>query len=325
MNKIGDTTFISKAEPGWEVDWHLSPGERLGISVAPPRPFPWKESFDERFTIVNRDTDTNTYKDIAPYADTFILWDFTMRSWSFSFGKEHIPYDAERFKECVKAAKDAGVHPIMYASSQWYYSRDAQEYVDEIKRMKDLFGIDGLYLDGIPGQEWVVAYEEMRMLRELFPDGRLMIHATGDKYNGNPPLSEPAFKIPAIETYADMTYTGELINGEGIDWAYPKYITRQYRLANCIGMMKYDKWEGLTPIQRDMQMLRLNGRSCLLPVEHEGATDNERLEYLKKDYFPILAQLKALWEEKGSEPNFYEKYYLPKAIELTESYLKDLK
>lgn len=116
-----------------------------------------------------------------------------------------------------------------------------------------------------------------------------------------------------------------MINGEGADWAYPNYITRQYRLANCIGVMKYDKWQGLTPLERDMLMLRFNGRTCLLPVGHEGNTDKERLEYLKEQYFPILEELKKLWESKGHEPGFYENHYWPKAIELTAPFLPDWK
>ena len=87
--------------------------------------------------------------------------------------------------------------------------------------------------------------------------------------------------------------------------------------------MKYDKWQGLTPLERDMLMLRLNGRTCLLPVGHEGNTDRDRLEYLKEKYFPILDELKKLWEDKGNESGFYEKYYLPKSIELTAPFLPE--
>jgi len=78
MNTAGNVKFISCADKGWLIDWHLVPGERLGISVCPPRPFPWKESFEQRFTIVHRSVDPSTYRELAPYADTLILWNFTM-------------------------------------------------------------------------------------------------------------------------------------------------------------------------------------------------------------------------------------------------------
>ncbi|MCJ7823150.1 MAG: hypothetical protein MUQ26_08775, partial [Armatimonadetes bacterium] len=307
----------------WQVSYYLSPGERLGISVFPPRPFPWKESFESRFTIAHRGISPEIDKEWAKYGDVLILWNWTMRSWSFSWGREHVPYDLDDFRAHVRAAKDAGMTPIMYASCHWYYSRDADEYAAELRRMKDLVDIEGVYYDGIPGQEWVVAYEEMRMTREIFRDGKIIVHATGNNYNGHPPLLEPSIKIPAVETYSDATYTGELVNGEGRDWAYPKYIAAQYRLSNCIGVMKYDKWDGLTPLQRDLMMLRHNGRACLLPVEWEGMTDEGRLGYLRETYLPILDELRRLWEEKGSEPDFYEKHYLPRAIELTRGLLPE--
>jgi hypothetical protein len=161
----------------------------------------------------------------------------------------------------------------------------------------------------------------MRMTREVFPDGVLILHATGHPYDGGPPLGEPSLKIPAVETYADVTYTGELVVGRGADWAYPRYVTSQHNLANCVGVMKFDRWEGLTPLQRDLMMLRHGGRGCLLPLDHEGATDEGRLHQMRETYFPIIRALEKLWEEKGHEPDFFERHYRPRAIELTKALL----
>ena len=85
--------------------------------------------------------------------------------------------------------------------------------------------------------------------------------------------------------------------------------------------MKHDGWAGLTSIQKDLMMLRYGGRACLLPSDWEGPTDEKRLEVMKTTYFPILDQLQELWKEKGNEPDFFDRYYVPKAIELTAPYL----
>ena len=41
----------------------------------------------------------------------------------------------------------------------------------------------------------------------------------------------------------------------------------------------------------------------------------------EKEYVPRLRALEELWKEKGDDPDFYEKYYAPKARELTREYL----
>ncbi|MHC4404661.1 MAG: hypothetical protein ACYTG0_33835, partial [Planctomycetota bacterium] len=299
-------TFLSRAEPGWQVKWYTSPGERIAVSVFPPRPYPWKESFHSHWRLIHRSTPLAQYKQHAEVAEIALLWNFIQRSWGMSWGPEFTPHDEDELRGAIAAAKEAGMRPIVYISPYFYYSRDPAEFTEHARRLKEKYGIDGAYYDGIPSQEWVVAYEEMRMTRELFRDGVIIVHTTGHASNGGPPLGEPSLKIPAVETYADVTYAGELVFGEGRDWAYPKYIPSQYRKANCVGVMKHDKWEGLTPRQRDLTMLLHNGR----------AKDRQQ-------YGPILDELEKLWEEKGDEPEFYEKRWLPAVRRLTTGILPE--
>ncbi|MFC1714444.1 hypothetical protein ACFL6S_12315 [Candidatus Poribacteria bacterium] len=317
-----DQTFLSEAEPGWKINWYLSSGERLAISVFPPRPFEWEKSFHTHFTIAHRNTSPEKYAEWKEYADVVILWNFIQRTWAMSWGHDHILHDEAEFRSHIAAVKEAGMIPVVYMSPNWYHKMDAEEFAPEVKRLRNTYAIEGVYYDGVP-MDWLVAYEEMRMTRELFPDGSILLHATGHPHNGGPPLGEPSLKIPAVETYACLTYTGELVPGYGRDWAYPRYVTSQYRKANCIGVMKFDKWDGLTPLQRDLVMLQYNGRGCLLPVEWEGPTDEKRLDQMRRDYFPIVEELEKLWREKGDDPEFYEKYYLPKVKELTEELLSE--
>ena len=297
-NTSDNQTALSTAEAPWSIRYHLSPGERLGISVFPPRPFPWKKSFQFAWLLANRGDSFNQYA-ARKRGDEHveILWNFLQRGWAMSWGPKHVPYDEDLTHDHIRAIHNVGAKAIFYGSPQWYYSRDAGEWADELRRLRDHYDIDGMYYDGIPSQEWIVAYEEMRLTREIFPDGPIIVHNTGQCYNGNPPLGEPSIRIPAIETYATATLAGELVYGEGTDWPFLQYSASQYRKANCIGVMKGDAWESVSDRNKALTMLRHNGRG----------------QYRKfpREYFEVLKELEKLWKEKGSSPDFYEKHYLP--------------
>lgn len=297
-------TFVSAAKPGWRVMWHTSPGERLAISVFPPRPYPWADSFRSHWMLTHRTTPLTRYAENRKLAEVALLWGLTQRTWGMSWDGPVVPYDDAQFRQHIAAARAAGMRPIAFFSPYFYYSRDPEKFASETRRLRDTYGLEGLYYDGIPSQEWVVAYEEMRMTREIFADGVIIVHNTGHASNGGPPLGEPSLKIPAVETYATETYGGEQVYGFGRDWVYPKYVPSQYGKANCVGVMKHDKWEGLSLEQRDLMMLRYNGR----------ATTRAR-------YGPVLDELEKLWQVKGTDPDFYEKYYLPQVEALTRDLL----
>lgn len=298
-----DQTFLSSAEPGWRLKYSLSPGERIAISVFPPRPYPWDDSFESSWLLTWRRDDLDGYAERRRgerHAE--LLWDFFQRSWAFSWGREHLPYDEAEIRDHVRAIKAAGSRPIPYMSGWFYYSRNAAEFGAEVRRLRDTYGFEGVYYDGMPVQDWIVAYEEMRLTREVYPDGMVILHHTVPA-----PLMDASIELPAISTYADITYMAELIYGQGTDWAYPRYMGAQYRKANCIGVMKSDSWEGLTDAQKSLVMLRYNGRG----------------QYRKYplEYYETLLSLQSLWREKGSDRHFYEKYYLPRFEELTKDLL----
>jgi len=308
-NTVDNKHFISSAKPGWQISWAVIPGERLAFSVFPPRPYPWKESFRTHWCSGNVGWDLDDYKNAGKTAEIALLWSFLHRGWGQSFNIKFTPYDEDVLTQHTAWARQASMRPIIYASPYFYAGRKPSEFVAEAERLRDEYNLDGLYYDGIPGQQWVEAYEEMRMTREVFADGILILHNTGHASNGGPPLQEPTLKIPAVETYADATYGGELVFGVGQDWVYPKYIESQYGLANCIGTMvrgRRDRptWTGLSFKQKDYVMLLHNGRS------------NTRAYYDE-----VVRKLEQLWQETGDDPDFYEKYYKPKVIELTEDVL----
>jgi hypothetical protein len=315
IGRINDVHFISNTPQGWQVKWNLIPGERIALSVFPPRPYDWEESFHSQIALVYPSFKTEKYdQEFKGNIDIGLLWNFNIRGWGMSFGKEYIPINENDVKTHITALKAAGIKPINYMSAHFYYSRDAEEYVNEVKRWKEKYGIEGVYSDGMPTPEWIVSYEEIRMLRELFPDGPVVIHSTGQAYGGGAPLHLPDIFMPFIDCYATATVKSEwvLAEKEGKDWQYPRYITTQYRKSNTIGITKGDRWMGVSPAEQDLITLVYNGRTW----NTNDNTSSNFKEY-SKNYIPLMKILEKLWKEKGNEPDFYEKYYLPKAEELT--------
>ena len=315
IGRINDVNFVSSSAPGWQVKWNLVPGERIALSVFPPRPFDWEKSFHSQIALVYPSFKTEKYaQDFKGNVDIGLLWNFNIRGWGMSFGRECIPVNENEVKNHIAALKSAGIQPINYMSAYFYYSRDAEEYVNEVKRWKNKYGIEGVYSDGMPTPEWIVGYEEIRMLRELFPDGPVVIHSTGQAYGGGAPLHLPDIFMPFIDCYATATVKSEWVLAEkdGRDWQYPRYISTQYRKSNTIGITKGDRWMGVSAAEQDLITLVYNGRTW----NTNDNTSSNFKEY-SENYIPKMKQLEKLWKEKGNEPDFYEKYYLSRAEELT--------
>lgn len=66
-------------------------------------------------------------------------------------------------------------------------------------------------------------------------------------------------------------------------------------------VVKGDQWQ-LPPLVQEFAKLRHNGRMRVAGP----------LDVFKERYIPVLKELHKVWEAKGTEPDFFEKYYLPK-------------
>jgi len=210
-----------------------------------------------------------------------------------------------------------------YAPAYFYYNKEsADEYITEIKRLRDTYGIDGIYSDGIPSEhQWVTGYEESRMLRELFPDGFIVAHQTGNPQNGGGPLSAAALFLPFVDTYWNATLKGESVAADNFKAPIASMTWAQYNVANCVGIPKGDEWfyfnsEGkrtkIPQGAQDLLMLEFNGRPRITLHDDEW----------KANFVSVLRKLKKVWEENGDKPNFYEKYYAPAAREYIRPYLQ---
>jgi hypothetical protein len=312
-------------EPGWQVYWQISPGERLGISVFPPREYPWEKSFEFAYELTFPGVSLTNYSKWAQVLDSVLLWNtFYYSGFGMSWGPEYVVEDESDYRRHIGIIQTAGMKAMTYMSPYFYYVHDPEVFMQEVERMRDTYGLDGVYYDGVYSQDWIKAYECMRMTREAFPDGTIILHTTGQGGNGGPPLARHDIFIPVIDTYTTATLRGEyVLYTGGKDWQYPKYITSQYRKANCIGLLKGDRWQNVTQNEQDLLHLRYNGRARANGLPSGTWTPGTPTgEDFVDIYYPTWMELKQLWQDKGDLPYFYDEYYKPKAYELTRPILE---
>ncbi|RMD74089.1 MAG: hypothetical protein D6820_17435, partial [Lentisphaerae bacterium] len=260
----------------------------------------WEASFSRSYFLTFRENDPNSYATNRPRVTDWVMWDFSQRMWGSSFGPQYPVIDEDKLKKHIQGIHNAGDYAAPYMSAWFYYSRNPQEFVSEVKRWKDEYGIDGIYSDGLPGVDWLTAYIEMRMLRQLFPAGPLIIHDSAPQ-TGN---ATRRF----VHTYATYTLLGEEVqSNDGENWPYPRFVIAQYRKANCLGCIKGNRWDLGGTLAEPLIALVYNGRP------HIGVAYTT----YSPTYLPILDALHQLWLEKGDDPCFYDRYFLPKAQQLT--------
>ena len=298
-------SFLSSMSPGWRVKWSISPGVRLFVSAAPPRPYNWEKSWTYRVGI-------STGEDPSPWGTLpisgFEMWMDPQRSFGGSYGPVINPRNPTQTIQDFATIVNNGQKPLPYLSMYFWYNRNAQEYVNEVKRWRDTYGSKGMYSDGYPTIEWITAYEELRLLREAFPDGDLHLHATL-----GPPIGQADIYIPFIATYADFTSMAEGYNGsEGANWPYARYIMGAYRKHNTFGDVVGTHWTIGGTVDKEKQenvLINYNGRSGWYWEGEGGAFMN--------DYIADLNTLEGLWNTYGSDPYFFDRYFQPKANELS--------
>lgn len=321
-------TKISNAKPGWQIAWTVSPGERLAITTFPPREYDWEESFNNSY--MNVYPAAQHYTRMGEYATdlrigTVATWSFVHHTSGMEFGRNYIYEEKEDdFRSIIKTAHDNNVKILPYTSGYFYYNRDdPTEWINEVKRLRDTYGVDGVYSDGLPSEsQWVVAYEEARMLRELFPDGTLIVHQTGQPANGGPPLSSPAFFLPMVDSYLSVTLKGENVGLIGKEAPLAHMTWNQFAIANCIGVQKGDYWK-YTDADGKKVMIPQISQDLMNLIQNGRARNTNEKEWVNI-YLPILNKLEEEWKKHGEEENFYEKYYAPLARKLSREYLEYL-
>jgi hypothetical protein len=318
-----DTNTKEELAPGWSVAWKLSAGERLFSSVMPNRPYEWDASFDFMWFTCGSDTLCREYAKFTPQSNrllgnvtAYVMWHTAAKEYGSSSPGPYEPYpNASEAQRTIDALHASGKAALPYMSAFYHSTRNASEYIGHVKEWKDRFRIDGIYSDGLPEYDWLCAYEEVRMLRELFPSGPLIFHDT---------MHRPVAEFRAfLHTYATALYMGEGVKSNaGIDWSWPKAATAQYRRSNSFGALDMEPaWYGpginlsSTRDSQDLVPLLYNGRQC------PDSSTTDGLAGFISNYLPALEKLKEVWLEHGKGKNntasFYDQFYLPAAQNIT--------
>lgn len=295
-----DLETSGAAEANWQTELTVRPGERVFISAFPSRPYDWEKSFDYHWGITDFGAPLDDYDD-PEYMDNRVLWNISQRGWAMSFGERYELRDDVNAEAYMDAITDEGDKWSAYFSQWFYYSRDGEEWANEVKRWRDEYGMGAMYSDGLAQDDFLAAYVAMRVLREdVFPDGDLIIH---DSY---PQSGVPAANHkPFIHSYATATYMGEnAVVESGADWEWARHVMGQFRRANAFGVTKGDGWQGFNNMEKYLVALVWGGRA-----RPDVAGYDTYLDYLD--------QLKTLWQTYGDDPYFFDRYYHPEAQNLT--------
>ncbi len=295
LNTPGD------AAPGWRARAEVSPGERLFVSAFPSRAYDWAQSFDFAWSLIGFGEPADDYSTPEIVSD-WLLWNVSQRGWAMSFGPRYEPRTDNAYTNYVPAVQAAGDRWASYFSQWFYFSRDPKVFADEIARWRDEYGMEGMYSDGLAQDDWLSAYIAMRRLRgDVYPGGTVIIHDSFPQSG----VAGAAFR-PFIYTYATATYMAENAQADaGADWSWARYVTGQFRRANAVGVTKGDGWTGFEGVEKYLVALVWGGRG------------NPDVSGFDAQYLPILAELEELWEEYGDDPNFFDRYYHPRAQTLT--------
>lgn len=310
---------ITNCKPGWRIAWTISPGERLAIGTFPPREYDWKKSFNMTYENRNwdsRDTYAADRSDLNVQVAT--IFDASDRAYAVEWTPFFTYNSHEKgFMQQIKSAHDAGLQAITYMPQYFFYNKyTPDEWVANLKRVRDRYGIDGVYSDGTSSEhQWVTAYEASRMARQVFADGTMIVHNTGHPANGGAPLSSPGHYLPCLDTYWNATLKTESLQYSDLTPPLLKYTVTQYNTSNIVGYAKGDAWKYINE-KGELELLS-KGVWPMIVLEQNGRCRIELGDdYFKRTYVVFLRQLEKLWEEKGSEEFFYERYFAPKVREL---------
>jgi hypothetical protein len=241
-----------------------------------------------------------------------ILWEAAVHEDGDSWPGSYVPNpNASAVKQLVADVQHANKSALAYMSMWFAFSRNASVYANHVREWRDEYGIDGIYSDGLPEDDFLVAYEEVRLLRELFPTGSLIFH---DSQEGREEGKPTAFYRPVLHAYATSTLMGENTHtNSGVAWQWPRYATAQFRRSNAFGAIKAENsWygPGISPpanvVNSDLVQLVYGGRDRPSHVNYS-------------EYLSAKGLLEQVWQQHGAESpdTFYDQYYLPAAQNAT--------
>ena len=300
------------------IDYALDAGQIWWLSVGPPRPYPWEDSFDERvawhWSMETGYPSDDLIEQWSKYANILLqqaevmLW----KDWSLRF----IPRNGiEEFQRVNETCERFGMRNIVYTSPYYFLTGTGLEsmamnsfdnfavtgfspgdprglnwpiFLSEITRVVKEYKPDGLYFDGIYGNV-VRTYLISRKSRELVgDDGILEFHATGSPPGGG-------VYLPQIDTYYTFILRGEGCQDAYTNPDYMRYFVSTHNISNSIGVLCNNN---NYPLDEQFVNFLLDNNIRL----HFLGAEGQRFEGMQKYYWPALnADLPARVEAKAQE------------------------
>jgi len=247
---------VKKIELGksdWVANYELNAGERVMVAAFPAREFDWEKSFKRDIVSTCGSVGLGQGN---PYGQ--MPSDFAIRRWSINFdiirmfftglykkdnlykrahpGGPYIVANETEFRRFLRTSHETGMKVTAYCSLYYYAHKhkDFEGFYEQIKALRDEFGIDGVYIDGLTfdGEGYkidnkIANWEMVRRLRQLFgPNGVITYHGTS--------LGSPVATVPNIDVYCDATTNGEGVAFKSVNDPYIKYQVRKYGISNTV-------------------------------------------------------------------------------------------
>lgn len=296
---IDSYSFTADAnDPPASVAYTFGTGGRVALAIFPPRQFDWKTSFTDQVIHTDLYPSTSVINDWSAVANVLVLHESIWRGRSPKIYDNYNPKNAAELHRVIKDAHAVGMKVLPYFTSYYYPYSTGDVFFTVIRRLREEYGFDGVYYDGVPKNDWEYAYEVMRRTRDLFPSGPIYLHNTAAPPFGRDYTS--AF-LPQIDSWADYTLKGESIPIIGWEDPYLTYVARGFKVSNTIGTLKYDKMlvDGKTPtlaqILSGLPNLNMRERISAYPSSSGWpATTSMSPEW--SNYHARIANLRAQWE-----------------------------
>jgi len=307
------------------ITYNLEPDEIFWVSSAPPKPYDWSKRPSDKRNIAwhnwgysSRAPSDEEIKEWSRFADILLLHtEGTM--WKGGWQRGGVPFwyepaDEKEYKRTIDTAHKQGMKVVVYAAPIYFakgllpdatgigkYSlekygsrenlsdfsgRNFSLYYEEVKHLKDTYGIDGVYLDELYPNNTVRAYIAVRKIRELFGDSGVMVeHNDGNIYNVSLP--------PSLTSWYDFQNTGESMERYWNNEDYLRYCVSTYNIANindflCNNTRRYFRFTG----------------------EKEFLDDNLLQKCLDNNIYQFYAAYFETRKDAGL-PEFYKNFYRP--------------
>ncbi len=296
------------AENPWRIEYKMTAGEEIWVSVFPPRPYNWKRAYEDRAAHEGNEKpycypSNKLIQSTARFCKVMIV-----HSW-FWPGGDRAPWKIPRFvpdnmAEFTRLRDEIhrnGMKMIPYTSPYYYSGND---FLGEIARVLEEYKVDGLYFDGV-SMDFRTSYQIVRKARQLLGDDRLLFrHCTTD------PLRSPLIYCPFIDTYCDYIYRGESgrANLELDDFL--RWTVSGYNISNAVGYWVYTGSTGKSGYVRQAP----TRKHIDAALRHEVRIPRTEIGYEEN-----LA-----WEPGDGHLEFFDKYYFRELDRLHQKHKEQL-